>query len=100
MELINKWSVENKSQLLQAELHYLNGRLDSAEAAYKASVESARDRRFVHEEALAYELYGIFRLENRMVGKGAKQLNAALEKYKRWGAMKKAEVLQRFIATV
>jgi len=97
LEMINKWTFENKSKLLQAELHYLDGHLNSAEVAYKASIVSAREHKFLHEEALAYELYGIFCMENQMVDQGVEQLNIALDKYKEWGAMKKAEELQHFI---
>lgn len=95
-----KWNFENKAKLLQAELHYLNGDIESAEVAYKASVKSAREHKFVHEEALAYELYGLFCVKNEMVDKGFEQLHVALNRYKEWGAMKKVEELQLFIGTV
>ena len=97
LEMINEWTFGNKSKLLQAQLHYLDGHLNSAEVAYKASIVSAREHKFLHEEALAYELYGVFCMENKMVDKGVEQLNIALDKYRQWGAMKTAEGLQRFI---
>mmetsp|Transcript_31775 Transcript_31775/g.57522 ORF Transcript_31775/g.57522 Transcript_31775/m.57522 type:complete len:221 (+) Transcript_31775:47-709(+) len=96
-ELMSKWNFENKYKLLQAELHYLNGDFETAEVAYKASIKSADDHKFIHEEALAYELHGMFCVENHWVDKGSKQLHLALEKYKQWGAMKKANELQLFI---
>ena len=83
--------------MLQAELHYLDGHLNLAEVAYKASIVSACEHKFLNEEALAYELYGVFCMENQMVDQGAEQLNIALDKYKQWGAIKKAEELQHFI---
>ena len=91
LEMINKWNFEHRSKLLQAELHYLDGHLFSAEVAYKASIVSAREHKFLHEEALAYELYGIFCMENQMVDQGVEQLNIAIDKYKQWGTIKKAE---------
>ena len=92
-----KFNFENKSKLLQAELHYLDGDLISAETAYKASIKSAG---FIHEQALAYELYGIFCVENNMVDEGSKQLCIAVDKYKEWGAVKKADEVQLFIDLV
>lgn len=100
MESMSKWNFENKSKLLQAELHYLEGDIASAESFYEASIESARNHRFIQEEALACELYGVCCIENKMVDKGSKHLRVALEKYKQWGAMKKASELELFIGAV
>ncbi|KAL7531690.1 hypothetical protein ACHAXR_005670 [Thalassiosira sp. AJA248-18] len=97
LALVNKLNWLNKSQLLKAELHYLNRDYLSAENAYKASIKSAREHKFIHEEALANELYGIFCIDNMRVDKGIEQLHIAVAKYKRWGAMKKADDLQLFI---
>lgn len=97
---INKWSFQNKSLLLHAELHYLDGDLESAEVAYKASIESARQHRFRHEEALSFELWGIFCIENHMAVKGSKLLHIALDMYKQWGAMEKAKDVQLFIGLI
>mmetsp|Transcript_2836 Transcript_2836/g.5275 ORF Transcript_2836/g.5275 Transcript_2836/m.5275 type:complete len:229 (-) Transcript_2836:196-882(-) len=99
-EKISKWNFEMRAKLLQAELHYLNGDLKSADVTYKASIASAREHKFTHYEALTCELYGIFCVENRMVDEGAKQLQMALDKYKQWGAMKKVEELQLQMDTV
>jgi len=100
MEMVSKWNFENKSKLLQAEHYYTDGKLKSAEVAYKASIVSAQEHKFIHEEALAHELYGIFCVENHMVDRGSKQLHIALVKYKQWGALKKAGDLQLFIDLV
>jgi len=94
---MSTWNYENKSKLLEAEFHYVNGDLESAEIAYKASVTSAFNHKFIHEEACAREAYGIFLVENRYPVKGAEQLRIALVKYKEWGALKKAEDLQSLI---
>ncbi|KAL7525707.1 hypothetical protein ACHAXR_002151 [Thalassiosira sp. AJA248-18] len=50
------WNFENKQILLQAEVHNLNGRYAVAELAYRASIASARDHKFINEEALAHEV--------------------------------------------
>jgi len=93
-EKVSTWNFENVAKLLQAELHYLNGDLTSADVAYKASIESAHAHKHLQYEAFAYELYGIFCVENRMIDKGHKQLQMALDKYKLWGAIKKANEIQ------
>ena len=97
METVSKWNFGNKSELLRAEHYYTNGQKEIAEIAYKASIKSAYLHRFIHEEALAHEMYGIFCIENHIAAKGFKQLHIALDKYKEWGATKKADNLQLFI---
>jgi len=85
------------AQLLQAELDYLNGDLKSADIAYKAAEASAHKHKFFHYEALAYELHGIFCVENRMVERGVSQLQTALGKYEQWGAVRKVKDLRLFM---
>lgn len=64
------------------------------------SIKSAHEHKFIHDEALGYELYGIFCIENHRVDKGVNLLRTALSKYMQWGARKKAEDLQEFIDIV
>jgi hypothetical protein len=97
---MSTWNYENKRLLLQAELHYLDGRLEAAEKAYQASIKSARDHRFIHEEALAHELYGVFCVENGMGETGLMQLRIAMGKYEEWGARRKANEVQLYLAAV
>ncbi len=86
----SKWNAENKALLLQAEKYYTTGNLDEAKASYEASVKSAREHKFIHEEALAYELYGIFRIETGHLENGKELLKTAQSLYAEWGALKKA----------
>ena len=95
-----RWNFENKSLLLQAELHYLNKDYKAAEAAYVASIKSGKDHKFIHEEAMAHELFGIYYLENDRPDEGRNQLNTALDRYKQWGAVKKAADLEHFIGQI
>jgi len=97
LENLSKWNHENKSKLLQAELHYVDGDLESAETNYKAAIRSAREHKFESEEALAHELYGIFCVENKMVDEGIKQLLTAVDLYKEWGGMGKANEVQLYV---
>ena len=96
-EQINRWSFENNSLLLQAELHCLNQDYEAAENAYIASIKSAKDHKFMNEEAVANELFGIFCIENKMADKGVHHLRIALDLYKQWGAVNKAADLQKLI---
>ena len=91
---INCWTYENKSLLLQAELHYLNEDYEAAENAYIASIKSAQDNKFIHEEAMANKLFGVFCIENKMADKGVHCLGVALRLYKKWGGTNKADDLQ------
>ena len=88
---------ECMSKLLQAELHNLNGKHKSAEAAYEASIASAQGQKFLHYEALALELHGIFCVENQKEEKGVEQLRLAIAKYEEWGAMLKVTEVQKFL---
>jgi len=94
--VMSRWNFENKALLLQAEFQYLEGDIKSADASYRASVQSAHDHKFVQEKALALELYGTFLLENKMVAKGLQQLQIAIDTYIEWGAMKKADAVKNF----
>ena len=96
-ESLSTWNFENKRALMQAELHYLNGNINAAEEAYKASIVSSHKHKWRNEEALAYELYGMFCIENKLIPKGTQQLQTAIIKYREWGAVKKANDLQFFV---
>eukprot|EP00578_Thalassiosira_sp_NH16_P017378 CAMPEP_0181111258 /NCGR_PEP_ID=MMETSP1071-20121207/19174_1 /TAXON_ID=35127 /ORGANISM="Thalassiosira sp., Strain NH16" /LENGTH=596 /DNA_ID=CAMNT_0023195129 /DNA_START=1 /DNA_END=1791 /DNA_ORIENTATION=- len=84
------WNFENKHKLLLAELYSLDGRFSMAELSYQSSILSAHDHKFIHEQALACELYGVFLVENKNFQGGMEQLQIALNKYTQWGALKKA----------
>mmetsp|Transcript_26788 Transcript_26788/g.64273 ORF Transcript_26788/g.64273 Transcript_26788/m.64273 type:complete len:1395 (+) Transcript_26788:24-4208(+) len=91
------WNFENKHILLQAELYYLDGRNKMAKLAYQASISSAGDHKFVQDQSLACELYGIFLVENEEAEGGLEQLQIAHDKYKQWGALKKATDVMNFM---
>ena len=62
-------------------------------------IKSAHDHKFHHEEALAYELGGLFCLENKMTAMGLDRLRSAVERYNGWGALEKSKRLQLLIDT-
>jgi len=93
----SSWNFENKQLLLQAELHYLNGGHRLAVLAYERSIVSAREHKFINEEALAHELFGMYLVENKMIERGIEQLQCAYNKYMQWGAFKKAMTMNKLI---
>lgn len=99
-EGISTCNFGSSSKLLQAELHYMNVDYESAEAAYEASVESARTHKFLHYEAAALEFYGIFCVENQNHKKGVEKLQLALVKFTEWGALNKVISLQKYVDNV
>jgi len=100
LESMSTWNYKNKATLLQAELLYLNGDIGLAEVAYKVSIKSAHEHKLIHEEALAYELYGMCCVENHWVVRGLENLQLALKTYEQWGARNKVDELQLFIDTL
>ena len=78
----------------------MTNRIDMADISYQAAVVSAHDHRFLNEEALAEELYGMFLIENKKVGKGLKRLQNATFKYRKWGANRKADDVEAFMNLV
>ncbi|KAL9184818.1 hypothetical protein ACHAXT_002595 [Thalassiosira profunda] len=97
LETISEWNFQHKRLLLEAEMHYLNRDSVSADAAYEASIRSARDHKWLNEQALAYELYGVFCVENGMRDKGTAQLRAAIDRYREWGAANVAKRVQLYV---
>ena len=55
---LNLWL--SKLLLLQAEQQFATCQIKEADATYQKAIESARDHRFVNEEAISCELAGIF----------------------------------------
>ena len=89
------WNFENKYLLLKAEHYYSSGDFDRAEEMYQPAIASAGERRFIHEEAIANELASYYHL-----GRGRKEasipfLKRAIECYRAWGAVVKADQLQQ-----
>jgi tetratricopeptide (TPR) repeat protein len=56
------WNFENKTFLLDAEKSFNDGDLEIARVSYENAIASSRHHKFIHEEALAYELAASFYL--------------------------------------
>ena len=91
------WNFRNKQHLLQALLYYHDCEIVLAETSFKASIVSAHEHGFLHEEALACELYGIFLIDTKNIVVGIEQLNLAIHKYMLWGAHNKVNDVKDLI---
>merc|ERR1711862_283270 len=91
------WNWENKLLLLQAEQAYTIGEYNNADTLYASAIRSANQHMFVHEEALASELAGIFCYEQGVYPKACSFLCHAVECYKKWGAQAVANRVESFL---
>ncbi|KAK1740120.1 putative AAA ATPase [Skeletonema marinoi] len=89
----SKWTFENKWYLLEAEESYCNNNFEVAKLFYEKAISSAKEHKFVHEEALACELAGYFYVELRDTDKAMEYFLLAHEKYHEWGAFGKCDSL-------
>ena len=76
--------------LLQAEECYCDGNVEDAKGLYVAAISSARQHRFINEEALACELAARLYFETGDVRTSLQYFRIAHEKYEEWGAFGKA----------
>jgi len=93
----NEWNFQNKLYLMEAEEAFCNKANDSAESLYKKALSSAREHRFIHEEALAHELAGHFFLDSDKKETAVEHFMQAHEKYHEWGATAKCNSLFEFV---
>ncbi|KAL7490512.1 hypothetical protein ACHAWT_000082 [Skeletonema menzelii] len=89
------WNWENKLLLLEAESHACEGELEMAKSKFRASIDSAKRHRFVHEEGLASELLGAFLEENGNVDEAKEHYAYARLCYQKWGAFALADRLSQ-----
>merc|ERR1712029_183983 len=97
---LSAWNFENKSLLLQAMLHQANSRHTMTELVYKAAINSAGEHRFIREEALAHEHFGLYLIDNGQLGRGMEHLRMAMEKYSQWGGSKKAYDVKEMMGVI
>ena len=94
----SQWNFLNKLQLLEAEKYYCLRDIEKAKFFYNASISSATNHKFIHEEALSCELAGYFFSEE--LGQADLALSyfmRAHNKYTEWGAFAKVNALFQFI---
>ena len=81
----------NKLLLLEAEHQASLCNIVGARTAYEASVRSARDQGFLHEQGLSCELYGKFLSSIIETNEAFIWLKCAHACYMQWGAVAKAD---------
>ncbi|KAL7535064.1 hypothetical protein ACHAXR_009250, partial [Thalassiosira sp. AJA248-18] len=77
----SKWNFENKFYLLSAEEQFCERNFELAAEFYDKAISSAKEHRFVNEEALSNELAGMFYLETGRRSKSIAYFSRAIEKY-------------------
>jgi PAS domain S-box-containing protein len=79
-------SFQHKFDLVAAEMARVSGDIGPAIELYERAIEGARDNEFIHEEALANELYARFWQERGNDKIAETYMREACLLYKRWGA--------------
>ena len=80
------WNFKNKVLLLEAEMYNTQKDFDKASLCYESSVRAAKQHKFIHEEAIASELAGVFFLERGLHEKSQSFFKHSIECYEKWGA--------------
>ena len=85
--------------LLEAEKLHTSGAFESAALFYEKSIQSARQHKFIHEEAIASELAGLFYLDRGLREKSLHLFLHSIWGYKTWGALAVAKRVESFIVS-
>jgi PAS domain S-box-containing protein len=99
LQLMKVWSefvpstYQHKYDLIAAEIARVTGNLEDALSHYEQAIDGARSNGFIHEEALANELYGRFWMERDNGRFAGPLLDEAHNLYLKWGAAAKAKHL-------
>lgn len=93
------WNFKNKLLLLKAEYHYATRDMKTAEKFYNESIEAAKNHMFLHEEAMANELAGMFLFELGKSEQSYSCFQQAIACYKKWGAPVVARRIEAAIQT-
>ena len=97
---LQKWANDapenylHKFHLVEAERLRVLGKDDLARMEYDRAIEGASRQRYMHEEALAYELAGRFYIQRNSEGLADYHIKAAYNAYREWGAEAKLRHLE------
>ena len=94
----SSWNWESKVILLEAEKTYTVGNSEQAASLYERAIRLAHEHKFIHDEAIASELAGIFFSERGLRMKAEALLLHSIQCYKIWGALAVAKRVELFIA--
>ena len=93
------WNFESKMYLLEAEKTCILGQFDQAEHLYVSAIRSAQEHKFIHEEACASELAGLFFYQRGFHQKSHELLMHSKKCYETWGAFAVSKRVEAFIAS-
>ena len=99
MKLIQSWAkkgnvnVVHYLHILQAELAFLDGKMKKAEESFKAAISTSKRNGFLHDRALAHELFSTFYNAQGDEYWSNYHLECAKSCYKEWGCSKKVDQL-------
>ena len=94
------WNWEDKVLLLEAEHMYTLGDYDQASSLYDSAIRSAHDHKFIHGEAIACEVAGMFYHERGMHIKSYPYFVHSVKSYTKWGATAIATRVETFLRNV
>ena len=94
----SSWNWESKKVLLEAErMHTLVGSSDQASLLYEKAIHSAREHKFINDEAIASELAGMYFHQQGLHVECLGLLLHSIQSYKTWGATAVAKRVETFI---
>ncbi|KAL7431794.1 hypothetical protein ACHAXH_004913 [Discostella pseudostelligera] len=93
----SRWNWENKLFLLEAESMFTIGDFDRAGSLYVSAIQSAHEHNFLHENAIASELAGMFFLDRGFQQKSLSCFVYSIKSYRAWGAQSVARRVESFI---
>jgi len=97
----SSWNWQNKVLLLEAMNNHTIGNPEEAEQLYLSSIQSAREHKFIHEEAVASELTAEYLFEMGRQAEAYEVYNHSIKCFEEWGAQAvvnrvKADVQSKF----
>jgi len=95
----SSWNWENKVLLLEAMEMHIMGNLDAAGPLYFSSIRSAREHKFIHEEAVASELAGEYLYERGNHSDAYALFMHSIKCFKEWGADAVAKRVETSVQT-
>lgn len=86
---------QHKYDLLKAELLRVHGKFNDARLVYDKAISGASVNKYIHEEALAYELTGRFYIQQKSEELAEFYLKASYNAFREWGAEAKLRQMEQ-----
>ena len=98
---LKKWAkdapenFQHKYDIIKAEILRIKGNFSEAALFYDKAIRGASEQNFIHEEAIAGELAGIFYINQNAANLAAHFLKSSYNAYREWGAQAKLRALEQ-----